>query len=441
MNDLTNPAASRRLLVWAAFVAFCVIGMAYTQLPYDKVPVIGTITYFELVLVPAVLLGIGPLMRIAGTRERSLARTMCRLVFAYLIYQVLVVVPVALWLGSAKLTAILSELAVRFTWLLFPVVLALCADDRIRRRAGIVAIVGAACLVAWGIFSAATGGAGYYMEFGDVRYRVLYGGALMLFAWPFVLALSRDVTRRSTIPLLGIPLIGLVLTNMRSGYIAFAVAGIACLVTSKQVKRAVLWIVPAALIGIVVALAWGRQVTEALGYTMTHLLDFSSGNGADRVTRDVLAWNFFVRYPFNDYVWSWRYYLVYVQDAYGAHNFALNVAVTEGVAGLIFYAAVLWTAFRDTWKWVWEDVEARALTFYLVAYVIFQFANGGWYAPVNIALLVAAVAALVARIDRLRSGEASEGPAWEAPYRARPTRGAAARLAQVEPASKGGDGA
>lgn len=395
------------MVVWAAFVIFCAVGMAYPQLPYIKV---GPVTYFEILLVPAGLLGVGPLIRIAGARERSGARTMCRILIAYLGFELLVVIPVAMASGTVKPTVILSEIAVRFTWLLFPMMLALCADDRARHRAGTVAVVAAAGLIVWGVYAAATGGGGYYLELGELRYRVLYGGSLMLFAWPFVLAFSRDVRRRSTIPLIGILLAGLVLTNMRSGYIACAIGGLICLVSSKQLRRVVPWMVPAVLVGVIVALLWGQQAGDALGYTMSHLLDLSSGTGADRTARDVLAWNFFARYPFNDFVWSWRIYLVYLQNPYGPHNFVASIAVTEGVAGLIFYASMLVLTFRDSLHWIWKDAETRALFAYLTLYVVFQFANAGWYAPVNLILFIAAAAALVTRVDRLRQGEASSDP-------------------------------
>ena len=395
------------MVVWAAFVIFCAAGMAYPQLPYIK---FGSITYFEVLLVPAGLLGVGPLIRIAGARERSGARTMCRLLIAYFGFELLVVIPVAMAPGTVKLTVVLSELAVRFTWLLFPMMLALCSDDRARHRAGTVAVVAAAGLIVWGVYLAATGGGGYYLELGELRYRVMYGGSLMLFAWPLVLALSRDVKRRSTVPLIGILLVGLVLTNMRSGYIACAIGSLICLVSSRQVRRVVPWIVPAILVGVIVVLLWGQQASDALGYTLSHLLDLSSGTGADRTARDVLAWNFFTRYPFNDFVWSWRYYLVYLQNPYGPHNFIAGIAVTEGVAGLAFYAAAVILPFRNAWHWIWRDAEARVLSGYLVLYLVFQSANGGWYAPVNLILFIAAAAALVTRVDRLRTGEASPDP-------------------------------
>jgi O-antigen ligase len=412
---MSSRAATRRLVVWAAFVTFCMLAMIDPQLPYQKLPVVGVITYYEALLVLAGIFGVAPLLRAAGSTEKSGRRTLSRILIAYMAFELLLVVPVSYWLGDVKLTVVLSTVGVRFTWLLFPVMLVVCSDDRTRSRAATIVVVAAAALVLWGTYLAATGGAGYYVEAGEVRFRVLYGGATLMFAWPFVLAASDAVPRRFTAVLIGMSLVGLTLTNHRSGMIAFAIAGLVCVVMSGQAKRILPWIVPLALIGTVGVLLWERQISGMLGFTASRLFDVTSGNGADRLMRWRLAWEFFVSRPFNDYVWSWRYYLVYVRDLYSPHNFVLEIAVTEGIAGLVFYGSILTTAFREAWKWGRRDAQARALIGYLIAYLVFVFANASWYLPVNIALLVGAVAALVIRIDRLRAGKAGMMEAGVAP--------------------------
>jgi hypothetical protein len=398
------------MLLWTAFVVFCTLAMAYPSLVYLKLPVVGHITYYEVLLFAAALLGFGTLIRIAGAPARSGARTMCRILIAYLLFELLVVIPVAVWLGAATATTILDTMAVRFTWLLFPVVLVLCTDDRARRVAGAVAVAAAVCLAVWGVYSAATGGGGWDLQEGVLRYRVLWGGGTLLFAWPFVLAVSRAVPRRYTAVLLGVSLVGLALTNMRSGMIAFAIAGLACIALSGQIRRFVLWIVPAALIAALVGLLWGQQANSVFGYQLSHLFDLGSGNGAARLVQWRAAWDFFASRPFNDYVWSWRYYSIHMQDPSMVHNSILEVAVTEGVAGLIFCGSMLRTALRGAWNWGRKDAEVRVLLGYLVAYLVFVFANASWYEPANSALFIAALAGLAARVDQLRATEVSAVP-------------------------------
>jgi O-antigen ligase len=281
-------------------------------------------------------------------------------------------------------------------------VLAICADERARRRAGAAAVIAAACVAAYGVFASATGTGGYYLEFGVMRYRVLQGSAFLLFAWPFVLAVSGAVSRRYSVAFLVLASVGLVLANQRSGLIAFAVAGLVCLGMSGQYRRILPALVPITLIAAIIALLWERQANSVFGYTLSHLLDISSGNGADRLMRWRLAWDFFASRPFSDYVWSWRFYLVDLQRGYQPHNFVLEIALFEGLAGLVFYGSMLTTALRGAWNWGRKDAEARALIGYLIAYLVFSFQNADWYTTVNIPLLIAATAALASRVDWLR---------------------------------------
>jgi O-antigen ligase len=196
--------------------------------------------------------------------------------------------------------------------------------------------------------------------------------------------------------------VGLVLANQRSGLMAFAVAGLVCLGMSGQYRRILPALVPITLIAAIVALLWERQANSVFGFTLSHLLDVSSGNGADRLMRWRLAWDFFVSHPFNDYVWSWRYYSTYLSDAYQPHNFVLEIAGREGVVGLAFYGSMLWAVLRGAWNWGRHDAEARALIGWLVFYVVFSLMNANHYLPTSLPLLVAATAALASRVDWLR---------------------------------------
>ena len=189
------------------FVGFCALGLVY--LPWSTCEWLARLPSSKSCCFAAAVLGLGTLLRVAGASEPSITRTMCRIVVAYLLFELLVVIPVALWLGRAELGLILGTMAVRVTWLLFPVMLTVCADERARRLAGAAVVVAAACLVAWGVYAAATGGGGYYVESGEVRYRILPGSALLLIAWPFVLAVSGAVSRRHTVAFLAIAVVGL----------------------------------------------------------------------------------------------------------------------------------------------------------------------------------------------------------------------------------------
>jgi hypothetical protein len=401
-GTMVRGAVDRRLLLWVVVLGFCTLGMVNLPYAFATLPVTGKVTYFQAILLVAAALGAVPLVRIAAGSERSLARTLCRIVMVYLLFELLVVIPVAIWLGTAKLTVILGGLDVRVSWMLVPVMLVICSDERARRIAGRATVIAAVCLIAWGVFAATTGRGGYYVEFGDMRYRVLQGQGSLLFAWPFMLAVAGAASRRYTAPFLALAAAGLVFTNHRSDLIAFAAAAAVCLIMSGQLRRVLPALAPIALVSAVVALVWERQFNNAFGYTLSHLFDISSGNGADRMMRWRLAWEWIAAHPFNDFVWSWRYYLTNLSETYQPHNFALEIGGEEGVAGVAFYGSTLWIALRGAWGWGRRDAQIRALIGWLVFYIIFSLMNANHYLPTSMPMLVAAVAALASRADQLR---------------------------------------
>jgi O-antigen ligase len=391
----------RGLVLWLLFVAFCAVGMANPSFATALLPVVGRASYYQVLLLGALVLGVGALLWTAGSSESSVTRTMSRIVMAYCITELLLVLPIAYWIGRSEVLDIVAGMQVRATWLLFPVMVVVCSDERARRWAGVAPVIAAAAVVLWGAYVAATG-SGYYFDEGELRYRILFGGAAMLVAWPFVLALSGAVSRRYTISFLALAALGLAFTNHRSGFLAFACAGVLCLVMAGQLRRVLPAMVPVILVAAVAVLVWGSQLERIFGYTLGHLVDRNSANGADRLLRWGLAWEYFLSRPFNDWVWSWRYYLVDMKGDRQPHNFFFEILITEGVVGLVFYGSLFWTAFRNAWAWAWRDAEARALIGWLVAYVLFMLMNANHYLPTNLPLLVAAVAALVTRVDWLR---------------------------------------
>lgn len=406
MAPVTNGHLRSRTALWISFVAFCAGSMAYPALDLIPFATVGglTIYYYEAALVGAFAFGAWTLLRWATASEPSTTRGVSRLLLAYLCYEVLVVIPVALWLGTGTPFAILRTMAVRFTWLLLPVVYALCRDERTRRLAGAIPVFAAVCLAVWGLFVLASNGGGYYVEAGEVRFRALFGGATLFFAWPLVLAAAGAVSRRWQLPLAGVALLGLALTNHRSGWIALAIGGAVSLAWSGRVRKVFDWLVPIAVVGGAIALVWGAEIGRLFEYTVTRLLDFTSGNGADRLLRWRSAWDFFLARPFSDFAWSWRYVIVDRNPA-APHNMPLEIAVTEGIVGLVFYATLLGTAFRRAHARVKSDDEARALLGYLVTFLVFLLANANMYLNSSFALMVGVVAAIVAKADVLEEAE------------------------------------
>jgi O-antigen ligase len=188
--------------------------------------------------------------------------------------------------------------------------------------------------------------------------------------------------------------------------VAMGVAALAGLAASKRLMRVVAWAIPVALLALMVYAVWGDRLGSVYGYTVSHLLDMGSATGADRMRRWGLAWDFIRTHPFNDYVWSWQRYLLHLTAGYEPHNFVLEVGTTEGIAGFVFYAAILSTAARTAWKHLRDDAQTRALACFLLLYVVFSTGNTNWYSYDSLPLFVAVIAALAARADSLRHDSA-----------------------------------
>lgn len=404
---------NRPMLLWIALVASSAVMAAVPGLSVSEGPPIlvslgpVNITVFDLLLVGGVILGTRVLLHSAGQTEPSLVRGTSRIVIAYFLYQVLVVVPFALWLGES-LPSVLRQIAVRFFWIFLPVLFTLFRDDRTRKSTYGALVTAAAALAVLGVYRALTGGGAFYVAAaGELRYRVLGPLAVMFFAWPLAFAVSGLVRQRvAAVALAVLALVGQVLTNFRSGLIAMAFVGIVGLLTAGKARSIIIWAIPAALLASVIVLVAGPEVYGAFGYVFRHLLDFSSGTGADRVGRWGQALEFVQEHPFNDYIWSGiRYQLnATFKDP---HNFVLEILGNEGLVGLAFYATILVSVSRAAVKRVRYDAETRTAACFLGGYLIFSSLNANWYSQANMPLLVAAIAALAVRLDHLTEIEES----------------------------------
>lgn len=402
-----SRAQKRRMLLFLALVVAATVSMALPTQDGPPRPLLAVgpieIFSFDLLVLGAVLLGAGVLLRTAGDATPSLSRFTSRLLLAYLLYQLLVVMPVALWMGEAPPTAVVRGVGVRFDWILFPALLVLFRDGRMRRAASWLVVAAAAVLALWGAYLAATGGGGFYADDGGVRYRILTAIAPPLFLWPLALAVSGAMRGWGALALVALALVGQTLTGFRSALVAGLGAAFVGLLTSKRWSNALVWTIPGALVVLILMLLWGDAIRGAYGYILAHLLDLGSSNAVDRLYRWQLASDFIRAKPFNDYVWSWQRYLVHLTRSYEPHNFVLEIGTNEGIVGLAFYATLFVALARTAWKPIWADAETRALSCFMVAYLVFAAGNTTWYQDANMPLLVAAVAGLVARLDELQA--------------------------------------
>ena len=348
------------------------------------------------------MLGGRQLLWSAGEGTRSSVRFASRLLVAYLLYQVLVVIPVAVWLGW-PLETVVRQMTVRFLWLFFPVLVTLCADDGARKLTFDVLVAAAGALAVWGLYVAATGNGRLYVAEGssELRYRALGPLAVAIFFWPLALAASgscQEALYHDRTPDSGCSWAGAHQLPIRAychdygrpyrGGTGRQSAAVGCMACARVTSRA----------GDLIRLRVG--VADGAG------LHTHSSAGLQRRDRRGSGWSLgdawaFVRVkPLNDFVWTQRRYMLDVRYK-DPHNFILEVVQNEGLVGLAFYALILLSVVRAALPRLKHDEETRALFCFLLAYLVFSLANANWYSLATMPLLVVAVAGLAVRSDQL----------------------------------------
>jgi hypothetical protein len=398
---------------FVAFLLFSTVSMAYPPFADLRFPAVAGLTVgvydvlVGLILIPALWAAI---MILGAPHEHPAGvRMIMLLVIAYVVYQSVVVIPVAIAIGQAPIPWILRQVVSRYAILLVPLVYRAALDLRVERLVRVLPRFASLLLVLWGGYVLAVGQAGYYTEGGDTRFRVLWGGSVLLFMWVFAdMLVSRP--SRGLIFWSAVSLTGLVLANHRSGYLMAGVAVLLAILVLRRMSRGVARSLVAAVSVGVVALLTPGVGSGAFYYVVARFLDATSGNGADRLMRWGLAVQFFVSRPFNDFVWSQRYYLVDLYANYPPHSFVLEIATIEGITGLLFFAvflgAVVTIGFRNARR---ARVVAH-MTIYVTSYLVFCLLNTNFYSTVNNALLMSGIGLLLAGAARapetLADGEA-----------------------------------
>jgi O-antigen ligase len=332
-------------------------------------------------------------------------RAVLRLTSVYVLYQIVVVMPIAALVFGVHLGDAYSYLDARFALALIPFVytvgLRYLSPERIIDLVNIAALA----LLLYALYRYTFIGPQGEWDEGEFRLRVLWGGSSLLFGWLVFtgLFLSTRGFRAYVMGLAGI--LGIALVNHRSAYVALIFALLAQLVMSRRVtKRIIALVIAAILLGVFVGTV-SPTFRESATYSLRTMFNPQADVTArDRVERSSLAWDYVQEHPLGDYVWNHRYYLVDLgTEGFAPHNFIIATLDTQGwiSACLVFalIACILWIG----WKNRGRSRLSTAMTSYLVFYLTFCLFNTTWDSVENITLFVFAVA-LVLDANRMTSG-------------------------------------
>lgn len=335
-------------------------------------------TPVQLALVVAAALGLPTLLRLAGSRGDRAVRFLATTAVFYLGYQLLIVLPYAFTAPVASKMDALSVVLPRVVPLLVAAwVCGFAIPDLGAHRLRSLVDVAAALLGLWTIVVYLTRGPVFWFE-GDVaRLRMIWGSSAVLFGWAIIDCVLHRRRTWMSIPVLLLSAAGLVLTNVRSGYVALVVAFLLQARPGKMqrfVRLAGVVVAATVLVGLV-----QPSVRQSVIYSMRTLADAKAGSAQERITRWHTSAEYAWHHPLGDRAAVGFEFLLDANGlTYSSHNMFLEILVSEGIPGLVFILLILGATLRIGWRYR-QQPDAWFFFTYLCFYLVFALFNSTWY--------------------------------------------------------------
>ena len=383
-------------------VAYTALSMAVQTsgglLAFNAGPI--NVNAFDLLLLIAVVLLVREATLKNGQRIPAANRTVLAIVLGYCAYQFAVVLPVAVAFHGLEPIAVIRQLETRFALLLIPFVYLVGLKYMSARRLVACVNAAAACMAIFAMYKYATVGIeGAQGDAGAFRMRELWGGATLMLGFLILtsLFLRRPNAFAYFLALLG--LLGIGLTNHRSGYVALILTVPPLLIGSTRFARRAGVLVLVFLSASLLLLTVSPTARDSVFYSLRTMVNPTADTSArDRVDRSRLGWAYFLANPLGDYQWSQRYYLVYVgRDNFEPHNFVIQLLGQQGIVGFACFAGLIAATARIAWRNRRRDRLSAVMLAYLAFYLIFCLFNTNLLNVDNVFLLVVPVALILAQ--------------------------------------------
>jgi O-antigen ligase len=355
----------------------------------------------DLLLLAAIALLIRESLTPTGLRMPARNRTVVFLVLGYCAYQLAVVLPVSVLFYDLEPVGVIRQLGWRLSLILIPFVYLVGLKYVTARRLVLWLNIAAAVLAAYAIYRYATGAStSHANDVGVVRLRTLWGGASLLFG--FLILTSLFLLKGSVWSYAGalMGVIGLVLTNHRSGFLALLAVIIPLLLHFRRASGRITVVVLVGLTVVVMLFAVSSTVRTSTLYSLDTMLNPSADiNTRDRLERSQLGWEYFLAHPLGDYTWSQQYYLVDLgpDNSFEPHNFVIQLLGQQGIVGFVFFIAIIATTARIAWRNRAADRLSAVLLAYFAFYWIFCLFNTEYINQWNILLMAAPAGMILAR--------------------------------------------
>lgn len=388
----------------AAIAAYCAVAVvrevAFTH--HVLVRAAGLNVYSEDVLLAAAVVGAALLRNAKPLRLRNKANTfVLAATGTYVIYQLVVVVPIAVSFfnvspGSA-VRGVAWRLGAALIFLFYVVATRYVAPLTLVRLFAFAGSVVALYVVARYVIS----GPAAHIEYGVVRVREIWGGATLQFGWCIFAALLVRHAWRMGWAIVALNVVALTMTNHRSGYLALGAAAIVGAFSRVKVRRRMVTIATPILVALAIGLAMSPVLGSSTLYSLATMTNPNADpNAQDRIIKSEMGIAYFAHHPLGDYVWSHEYYLAGAASPssdWEPHNFVVQLLSEQGLIATVLFLTIMAGALAVAWRNRRQDDISNAMLAFMVFYLTFVLFNTEYLAPQSAPYLWLAVAIILAR--------------------------------------------
>jgi O-antigen ligase len=325
------------------------------------------INIYELVIVFVIILIIFNIHKYSKNVTKNF---IIKLVFAYCIYQILVIVPLSFFIYSLSLDTLARNLIVRLNVLLIPFLFYFTFPALKKYKSAIFIInISSLILVLAGIINYFTGNV---FVTNTSQLRLLWGGAVLIFALTFIDSFfSKKKTYISYVFLI-VGVFGILITNHRSAFVYIVLVFMIGMLMTKNGNKDM--IISLAILAFSMVL-----ISELDLFGISFLKRFEStsmndDNAQGRLLNWGLAFKYFLQHPINGSMYTNQYYSTEFKNLYPPHNFIFETLSTQGIVGLSFYLTLILKSLGIAYK---NRKDETSLKMFLVLffYVLYSTFN------------------------------------------------------------------
>lgn len=336
-------------------------------------------------------------------------RSIINLIFFYILYQTLIILPYSILIDIDKPNKLFVFVISRYYFILIPVFYWFLYPE-MRNISTLFAWINISSLLLL-LAGLKNYGNGSYFLTNTGEIRLLYGGAALVYV--FVFFTNFFVKNRNLLNYFFIctSIVGIIFTNHRSAYVYFLLV-IFLGLWFKETGIQRLKILMSAFILSLAVLAV-LSTNDFLWSSMTGRMsktEIKDENAQDRFERWELSFDYFLENPVNGALLKDQYYSDSAQGLldgdYAPHNFVLEILSSQGLVGFLFYIGILIKCFQIGFQNRKDPISYQMLLS-VSFYALFCSFNANFLVKGNVLILVLCISILLYRNKILHANESA----------------------------------